>query len=291
MKPVFLKILITLFLALFLTACGKPQTPQEVAREFWKSVIEGNVSGLVEYSTLASEEAYNAFSYDWQGMIPSWGKVIIEDHEARVYTHISKPDAATSEMLNFITYLIKQGDAWKVDYDKTEKVVLASSAVSDFVNRISSIGNEITQQLEEASKRVTAELESLNDQLLDLTESLGNQAGQTITEYSEIMRLHLDTLAASIENAIKEQKEKIDPADRETMENTVKELNQSSRKLAQPDMSSIAESGEVIIITRKNLNKINAGTFQDYQAQWQELMERVKQDLENLLNELSAEVH
>ena len=105
------------------------------------------------------------------------------------------------------------------------------------------------------------------------------------------MRLHLDALAASIENAIKEQKEEIDPADRETMENTVKELNQSSRRLAQPDMSSIAESGEVIIITRKNLNKINAGTFQDYQAQWQELMERVKQDLENLLNELSAKVH
>lgn len=290
MKPVFLKTLITLFLALFLAACGKPQTPQEVAREFWKSVIAGNVSKVVEYSTLGSEEGYDAFSYDWQGMIPSWGKIIIEEHEARVYTHISKPDAATSEMLNFVTYLVKQDDAWKVDYEKTEKVVLASTVVSNFVNRISSIGNEITQQFEEASKRVTAELESLNDQLVELTESLGNQASQTITEYSEIMRLHLDALAASIENAIKEQKEKIDPADRETMENTVKELNQSSRKLAQPDMSSIAESGEVIIITRENLNKINAGTFQDYQAQWQEMMERVKQDLENLLNELSVEV-
>ena len=104
-----------------------------------------------------------------------------------------------------------------------------------------------------------------------------------------MLRLHLDALAASIENALKEQQDNIDPTDRETMENTVKELNQSSRKLAQPDMSSIAESGEVIVITRENLNKINGRTFQDYQVQWQQLMERVKQDLENLLNELSAE--
>lgn len=289
MKTTILKIVITLFLALYLTACGKPDTPQEVAREFWKSVIEGNVSGVVKYSTLGSDEGYDAFSYDWQGMIPSWGKVIIEEQEARVYTHISKPDAATSEMLNFVTYLVKQDDAWKVDYEKTEKVVLASSVVSEFVNRISSMGSEITQQFEEASKRVTAELESLNDQLVELTESIGNQATQTITEYSEMLRLHLDALAASIENALKEQKDNIDPTDRETMENTVKELNQSSRKLAQPDMSSIAESGEVIVITRENLNKINGRTFQDYQVQWQQLMERVKQDLENLLNELSAE--
>lgn len=289
MKTTILKIVITLFLALYLAACGKPQTPQEVAREFWKSVIEGNVPGVVKYSTLGSDEGYDAFSYDWQGMIPSWGKVIIEEQEARVHTHISKPDAATSEMLNFVTYLVKQDDAWKVDYEKTAKVVRASSVVSEFVNRINSIGNEITQQFEEASRRVTAELESLNDQLVELTESIGNQASQTITEYSEMLRLHLDALAASIENALKEQQDNIDPSDRETMENTVKELNQSSRKLAQPDMSSIAESGEVIVITRENLNKINARTFQDYQAQWQQLMERVKQDLENLLNELSAD--
>jgi hypothetical protein len=290
MKTAILNLVITLILALFLTACGKPHTPQEVAREFWNSVIEGNVSGVIKYSTLASEEGYDAFSYDWLGMIPSWGKVIIEEQEARVHTHISRPDAATSEMLNFVTYLVKQDDAWRVDYEKTEKVVRASSVVSEFVNQINSIGNEITQQFEEASRRVTAELESLNDQLVELTESIGNQASQTITEYSEIIRLHLDALAASIENALKEQKENIDPDDRETMENTVKELNQSSRKLAQPDMSSIAESGEVIVITRENLNKINSDNFQDYQAQWQELTERIKQDLEDLLNELSAEV-
>ena len=290
MKPKSSYILVAIVFALLLSACGKPETPQEVSQAFWQSVIDGDVAGVVNYSTLGSEKGYDAFSRDWTGMIPSWGKVIIEEHEARVHTHISTPDAAQSEMLYFVTYLVKQNDVWKIDYDKTEKVVLASSAVSDFVNRITTIGNEITQQFEEASKTVTSELESLNEQLLQLTESLGNQANRAVEEYSEIMRGHLAALAASIEKAMQEQEKEIDPADRQLMEDTVKELNQSSKKLAQPDMNSIAETGEVIIITRNNLDKIDNGTFKDYQAQWQEWIDSVNVDLVNLFNELSDEV-
>jgi hypothetical protein len=54
-------------------------------------------------------------------------------------------------------------------------------------------------------------------------------------------------------------------------------------------MNSIAETGEVIIITRKNLNTINAETFKDYQGQWQEWIDKVNVDLMNLFNEISAE--
>ena len=290
MKSRYAIVLMPLVLAILISACTRPQTPLEVSQAFWQAVIEGDVSDVVKYSTLGSEKGYEAFSRDWTGMLPSWGKIIIEEHEARVHTHISKPDAAQSEMLYFVTYLVKQGDLWKVDYDKTEKVVLASSAVSDFVNRITTIGNEISQQFEEASKIVTAELESLNTQLIQLTESLGDQATGAIEKYSEVMRMHLDALASSIEKAISEQDSNINPADRKMMEETVTELGKSSKKLAQPDMNSITETGEVIIITRKNLETIDAGTFQEYQDQWQQWINEVSADLVNLLNEMSAEI-
>jgi len=169
--------------------------------------------------------------------------------------------------------------------------VRASSAVADFVDRITSIGDDISQQFEEASKSVTTELEALNNQLIQLTESLGSQATLAVEEYSAIMRGHLDALADSIENAMREQEQKIDPADREMMENTVKELNQSSKKLAQPDMNSIAETGEVIVITRNNLDRIDPGTFQQYQDQWQEWIDSVNIDLINLFNEISADTN
>ena len=290
MKFKYAFIILPLALAILLSACSKPQTPLEVSQVFWQAVIEGNVADVVNYSTLASESGYEAFSRDWTGMLPSWGKIIIEEHEARVHTHVSKPDAAQSEMLYFVTYLVRQDDQWKVDYDKTEKVVLASSAVSDFVNQITTIGNEISQQFEEASKMVTAELESLNNQLIQLTENLGDQAASAVEKYSEIMRQHLDALASSIENAIKEQDSSINPADRKMMEETVTELGKSSKKLAQPDMNSITETGEVIIITRKNLETIDAGTFQKYQDQWQQWINEVNVDLVNLFNEISAEI-
>ena len=290
MKFKYAFIILSLALALVLSACNKPHTPLEVSQVFWQAVIEGNVADVVNYSTLGSESGYEAFSRDWTGMLPSWGKIIIEDHEARVHTHVSKPDAAQSEMLYFVTYLVRQDDQWKVDYDKTEKVVLASSAVSDFVNQITAIGNEISQQFDEASKMVTAELESLNNQLIQLTENLGDQAASAVEKYSEIMRQHLDALASSIENAIKEQDSSINPADRKMMEETVTELGKSSKKLAQPDMNSITETGEVIIITRKNLETIDAGTFQKYQDQWQQWINEVNVDLVNLFNEMSAEI-
>jgi hypothetical protein len=289
MKIKLVSISALLMLALILSACNKPETPQEVSLAFWQSVINNDVAGVVKYSTLGSEQGYDAFAREWKGMIPSWGKVIIEEREARVHTHISTPDAARSEMLYFVTYLVKQGNEWKVDYNQTENVVGTSSAVTDFVNRITTIGDEISHQFEEAGKTVSSELEALNIQLIELTDSLGNQASLVVEEYSEIMRRHLDALAGSIENAIQEQEKDIDPADRETMENTVKELNKSSKKLAQPDMNSIAETGEVIIITRKNLDTINADTFQDYQAQWQQWIDKVNMDLMNLFNEISAE--
>ncbi len=288
-KSAFFSLLLTSLL--LLSACGKPQTPMEVSQAFWQGVINGKVADVVSYSTLGSEAGYEAFSRDWTGMLPSWGKVIIEEHEARVHTHISRPDAAQSEMLYFVTYLVKQDDQWKVDFDKTEKAVLASSAVSDFVNRITSIGNEISQQFEEASKIVTAELENLNNQLMQLTENLGEKASIAVQEYSELMRLHLDALASSIEQAIQEKGSSIKPDDKKIMEETVAELGKSSKKLTQPDMNSIAETGEVIIITRKNLETLDEGTFKDYQAQWQQWIEEVSADLVKLLNEMSTQAN
>ncbi len=282
-------VLIAAFVLLF-TACNRPQTPLEVSQAFWQAVIDGKIGNVVEYSTLGSEAGYQAFSRDWSGMQPSWGKIIIEEHEARVHTHIAKPDAAQSEMLYFVTYLVRQDGQWKVDYDKTEKVVQASSAVSDFVNRISSIGDDISRQFDEASKVVSDELDSLNNQLVELTEKLGKQAMGAVEKYSEIMRLHLDSLSREIEKAIRDKDNEITPEDRKIMEETVAELNKSSRKLAQPDMNSLAETGETIIITRKNLESIDDGTFKEYQAQWQKWINEVNVDLVNLLNEMSAEI-
>ena len=281
--------LFALVFALLLSACSKPETPQQVSQAFWQSVIKNDVAGVVRYSTLGSESGYESFSRDWSGMVPSWGKIIIEEREARVHTHVSRPDAASSEMLNFVTYLVKQDEQWMVDYESTEKAVLASAAVADFVNRITTLGNEISQQFEEAGKTLNSELEVLHDQFQQLAEDLGSQASQALEDYSLLMRSHLDALSQSIEKALKEKQDEIPPGDRQMMEDTVKELNNSSEKLSQPDLDSIADTGEVIVITRKNLASLDAETFNQYQLQWQEWMDRVSEDLQNLFEQVAKD--
>ena len=281
--------LLALIFTLLLSGCSKPETPQQVSQAFWQSVINNDVAGVVRYSTLGSESGYESFSRDWSGMIPSWGKIIIEEREARVHTHVSTPDAASSEMLNFVTYLVKQDEQWKVDYENTEKAVLASAAIADFVNRITTLGNEISQQFEDAGKALNNELEERHDQFQALAEDLGSQASQAMEDYSLLMRKHLDALSQSIADALREKQDEIPPADRQLMEDTAKELNESSEKLTQPDLDSIADTGEVIVITRKNLASLDAETFNQYQLQWQEWMDRVSEDLQNLFEQLAKE--
>ena len=289
MKPLIRYFPLLAVLAMLLSACGKPETPQQVSQAFWQSVIKNDVAGVVKYSTLGSESGYESFSRDWSGMVPSWGKIIIEDRQARVQTQVSRPDAASSEMLNFVTYMIKQDEQWKVDYENTEKAVLASAAVADFVNRITTLGNEISQQFEDAGKILNSELEALNDQFQQLAEGLGNQASQALEDYSLLMRKHLDALSQSLENALTEKQDEIPPGDRQIMEETIKELNESSERLAQPDLDSIADTGEVIVITRKNLASLDAETYKQYQSQWQEWIDRVSEDLQNLFDRLVTE--
>ena len=71
MRSKFSYISAIVVLALVLSACGKPETPQEVSQVFWQSVIDNDIAAVVKHSTLGSEKGYDAFSRDWTGMIPS----------------------------------------------------------------------------------------------------------------------------------------------------------------------------------------------------------------------------
>lgn len=310
MKQSKIYLVILLFASVWLTACSKPKTPQEVSKAFWYAVIENKVDDVVTYSTLASNDEYDAFSRTWTGMIPSWGKVIIDETESRVHTHVSSPDAAQSEMLYFVTYLTRQGEEWKVDYTKTARVVRASSAVTDFVNRITTMGNDISQQLDEAGEELSLQMEIvgdelsqqledagdtlnnemllMNEQLMAFSDSLDEQAERAIEEYSQLLQQHMKSLADSINNAISEQGDSVTPGDRQKMEQSIEDLNRSSSQLLQPDMKSIVESGEVIVITRENLTSVDDATFSQYQDQWQSWIEKARTDLHNLLDDLSG---
>jgi hypothetical protein len=282
-----------LFCGLLLSACSKPQTPQEVAQTFWQGVISGDARTVVRYSTLTDEQQFDAYQRDWSGMIPSWGKIIIEGNEAHIHTQMSRPDAASGQMLYFITYLVQTGEEWQVDYRATGKAVGASGAVADLVNSISDMGRQLSEKLEQAGEDLNAQMESLAEQFSQMAEvyreqaeTWQRQAEDAINEYADILQKQIDQLIEDLERALQEKDQVITVSDRQTIEDTVQRLDHSSRALAQPDIEAIAETGEVVIITRRELGNLDQGVFAAYRQQWAQWLDRLEADLTRLLEEI-----
>lgn len=89
--PSFRRGLIVLCAALLLTACMALKTPQEVAQRFWESAIADDADGAVEHSTPVRARDYDAFSRDWSGFQPAWGKVVIEGKATDGYAFSATP--------------------------------------------------------------------------------------------------------------------------------------------------------------------------------------------------------
>lgn len=283
-----------LLLGLLLTACSKPETPQQVALAFWQAVIAGNGPAVVRYSTLADPQQFDAFERDWQGMLPSWGKIIIEGDEARIHTQMSRPDAASEQMLYFITYLVRRDEAWKVDYRATGKAVAASGAVADLVNSIGDMGRELSDKLEQAGEDLNAQMESLAAQFSQMAEvyrqqaeAWQQQAEDALQEYAEILQQQLDELSRDLERTLQQNDEVITITDRQTLEDTVDRLDRSSRALEQPDIDAIAETGEVVVITRRELGSLDDTTFAGYRRQWQQWLDQMESILSRLLEDIN----
>jgi hypothetical protein len=293
MKYPLYRFAIYLLFGLLLTACSKPQTPQEVAQTFWQGVISGDARTVVRYSTLTDEQQFDAYERDWNGMIPSWGKVIIENDEAQIHTQMSRPDAASGQMLYFITYLVRDGEDWKVDYRATGKAVGASGAVADLVNSISDMGRQLSEKLEQAGEDLNAQMESLAAQFSQMAEvyrqqaeAWQEQAEDAINEYADLLQEQIDQLIEDLERALQERDQVITVNDRQTIEDAVQRLDRSSRALAQPDIEAIAETGEVVIITRRDLGSLDEGTFAGYRQQWSQWLDRLEADLTSLLEKI-----
>ena len=69
MRSKFSDILAVVVLALILSACGPPETPQEVSQALCPSVSDGDVADVVHHSPVASANGHDDFSLDCPGVI------------------------------------------------------------------------------------------------------------------------------------------------------------------------------------------------------------------------------
>jgi vacuolar-type H+-ATPase subunit F/Vma7/low affinity Fe/Cu permease len=286
MNRKLIQITSILLLALMLSACGKKaETVPEVSKAFWDAVIAND-----EYSTLENEEEFDRFGREWQNMLPSWGQIVIDADEARVNTQVSTPDGTGAGMLFFVTYLIKTDDGWVVDYERTGKGVSASGVVVDFVDKITTLGEDIRRQFEKTSENVAIEMATIVEQLDQMTEQYQDQADSAIESTANSMRKLLDEFADSLEKAMEEiQGPGITETNQTDMKESVDRLQSSSKELANPSLDAIANSGQQVIVVTEKLARITDEKLDKYAEQWEKILVQFEAEMERLIAHFNGE--
>ena len=272
--------------ALSLTACFAPKTPQETAQIFWEAVIDDDKKDVVAYSTLNDVQQYDGFAREWKNMQPEWGKVEIDEDEASIvtsFTDKTNPDAAK---LKFVTYLVKQEDKWLVDYARTANGLSASAALGRLFDRFNKLGEEISSQLKNASNELGARLNSITEQLRELSSSLEQQLSANMQQFATELQKELDKLADSVERALKEQQGNMSDEEQRTLNQAVNELHEQEKELDKPSIESVAGSGQAVGNTWQKLNQLSDDKFKQYKQDWNRQADEIQQRLQKLLDEL-----
>lgn len=286
MKKHFLLFFYLLPSLLLLSACTAEKTPQEVAQVFWESVINNDTDEVLRYSTLTDATKYDGFSKNWNGFQPSWGRVIIEGDRANIVSEFSKPDNTNSHSRKFITYLIRQNEEWKVDYDRTHEEV-HGNVLTNLLGRLDQLGSNIATQLSSTAKHLDADLKRLSGELEKLSDSLSQQATQSVNKYAEILRKSIKEFEESLERALKEQDKNLSDEEKRELNGIIAELNKDRENLSQPSIQSISDSRKNVHLVQQRLEVMDNDVTKNYKDEWNDWELKFETNVNKMLEELS----
>jgi ElaB/YqjD/DUF883 family membrane-anchored ribosome-binding protein len=181
--------------------CSKPETPQQVAAEFWQAMAANDANDVADLSTLANTSEFDTFKRDWLNTLPDFGRVVIDGSKATIVTILPAENATAGERRDVLTYLVQQNDQWLVDYQRTREAVTSRSPLGGLKSDIS----KLREQFDDAVGRSSEQISEQMDQLVQDFKVYSDEAGKKAEEA-------LETLGESLENFRKQIKESLDEA-------------------------------------------------------------------------------
>lgn len=273
---------------LLLSGCFGPKTPQEVTEAFWEAVVANDAEEAVKYSTLTTVDSFDGFSKDWQGYAPTWGRVVIDNDQASVVADFINPDSSGDNTRRVVTYLVRRGDAWVVDYARTAQSV-RGSVVEQLFGRLESLQDELAIQFDASSREFEAEMERLNAEAEALADSISRQAEATLEEYGEALQETIKSLEESIERALSDKKGELSDHDRRVLQEVSHDLEDSRETLdREAGLEEIVASSQTVAVSRARLETTDGEVVGAYQDEWREWAETFRQQMEAMLDELSG---
>lgn len=156
-----------LFCILLISGCQTGKSPEEVTALFWQTLAQGKIDNAKKHVTQESQHLVNLQDIDTHSSIKT-GVAVVEETAAKVETTITR----NKRQVTFDTVLLKENDAWKVDYLQTQ-MNISMIPFGEVVKSLQNLGDTFAKQLEQQLPQIQKEMESLGNQLKNEIDELG----------------------------------------------------------------------------------------------------------------------
>lgn len=281
-------LLAILALTFALSGCSRPETPQAVTQAFWQAVVEEDRADVAAFSTLTEAGTFDGFGREWDPQTsPALGKVIIDGDRATIVTVFEGLAKAGEKTPEALTYLVREGEEWVVDYQRTEEAFNRTSPLQQFLGGLEDLGEKLRRQFADQSQDAAAQLDLLAEELAERSATESRRLSRILDDYAEQLQKYIDELAESIERSLQEENRATD-ADRQTLRAAVMDLNRESDRLSDPSLESLTLSSKTVAETQMQLGRVSRDTFADQQEHWQQWFDKMDRAFEQLLEELAG---
>jgi hypothetical protein len=156
-----------LFCIFLLYGC-EPTTPDGVTAKFWQTLAQGDLETAKKQATQTTQHLVTLKDIDNHSTITT-GEVTLNDQtSALVTTTINR----NKKPVTFNTVLLKEKDAWKVDFAQTHTNI-AMVPFDGVVKKLEELGDKFTKGLEESVPLIEKEMENFGNELKGQLDEFG----------------------------------------------------------------------------------------------------------------------
>lgn len=161
---------------LLLSSCSITDTPAETTRFFWNALIANDLKTAQNYVTQSSKQQVTIDpELDLQNSLLKIDEIRINDQQATVQTVFKYPQKEDQKPnINITTYLVKENNVWKVDYQKTSRM-FPGKAFRDLMQSLENLTQSYKKKLQEQAPLIEEKIETLNEQLIERIDELNRQ--------------------------------------------------------------------------------------------------------------------
>lgn len=153
---------------MLLSGCQTDWPPETVTRLFWLALAGNDLNAARQFATPATRDLVG------KGPQPAWKIETLKTGEVRIINgtqavvaaevEYNRQEPEAARILHFDTYLVREQDAWKVDYRKTLDN-LPLNPFDELIQNLQNLGETIGKQLEKQLPRIEEDMRSFGEQL------------------------------------------------------------------------------------------------------------------------------